>query len=298
MKKRPEVICVGQAVVDCITRGMEEDPNGNGKVRAKSITLNLGGDAVNESFALLEMGRSAGLVCAVGKDLAGSSILSEAAGRGVDVTGVTVSEDLVTPVADILVKMDGSRSSVTSAASTLPGYRPDPAALRGARAVSLASLFRAPLDSADTIRELAAAAKREGALLFADTKIPTFRMMDLEQIADVLPLIDCIFPNETEAAYFSGKHTFPEMADVFLSMGVRRVVIKAGPEGCYAACPEERFSIPALPVPVIDTTGAGDNLVAGYIHASLDGASFREACEAGIASAARSIQHLGASRGA
>ena len=51
-KAAVSVICIGQAVVDCITRGVEGDPLGMGKTRAQSITLNLGGDAVNESFVL------------------------------------------------------------------------------------------------------------------------------------------------------------------------------------------------------------------------------------------------------
>ena len=58
-KTAVSVVCIGQAVVDCITRGVEGDPLGMGKTRAQSITLNLGGDAVNESFVLSSMGRGA-----------------------------------------------------------------------------------------------------------------------------------------------------------------------------------------------------------------------------------------------
>ena len=52
--------------------------------------------------------------------------------------------------------------------------------------------------------------------------------------------------------------------------------------------------LPALKVPVVDTTGAGDNLVAGFMDGLLRGADFRECCEAGLEAAALSIQHLGA----
>ena len=120
----PEVICIGQAVVDCITRGVEDDPLGMGKTRANSITLNLGGDAVNESFVLTSLGRRAGLVCAVGDDLAGRFVANEAERRGLDMSGVTMVPGLVTPVANMFVKLSGSRSSVTSMASLLPGYVP------------------------------------------------------------------------------------------------------------------------------------------------------------------------------
>ena len=84
------------------------------------------------------------------------------------------------------------------------------------------------------------------------------------------------------------------MAERLLAKGIGHVVIKAGEKGCYAASPEDYFSIPALEVPVVDTTGAGDNLMAGFMDALLRGQSFRECCEAGIRTAADSVQHLGA----
>ena len=302
IKAAVSVVCIGQAVVDCITRGVEGDPLGMGKTRAQSITLNLGGDAVNESFVLSSMGRGAALVCAVGDDLAGRFAANEAARRGLETEGVTIVRGLVTPVANMFVKLDGSRSSVTSAASLLPGYTPDPECVRsfvknGAKIVSFASLFRAPLDQPEVVCSLIRAAHESGAIVCADTKIPTFRSMSLNDLAPVLPMIDYIFPNDTEAAFLTGiKGSYEEMAGALLEQGIRHVVIKAGEQGIYAAASEsgERFMIPALKVPVVDTTGAGDNFVAGFMDGLLRGADFRECCEAGLEAAALSIQHLGA----
>ena len=299
---KTEVLCIGQAVVDCITRGAAEDPLGMGKTRADSITLNLGGDAVNESFVLNSLGRRAGLMCAVGDDLAGRFVMDEASRRGVDVSGASMIPRLVTPVANMFVKLDGSRSSVTSAASLLPGYMPDPGFVRtcvknGTKIVSFASLFRAPLDQSEVVCSLVRAAHESGAIVCADTKIPTFRSMSLSDLTPVLPMIDYIFPNDTEAAFLTGiDGSFEEMAAALLEQGIRHVVIKAGEQGIYAADAEngEHFMIPALKVPVVDTTGAGDNLVAGFMDGLLRGADFRECCEAGIRTAAMSIQHLGA----
>ena len=86
------------------------------------------------------------------------------------------------------------------------------------------------------------------------------------------------------------------MADALLSKGIGHVVIKTGEKGCYAACREEQFTLQALRVPVVDTTGAGDNLVAGFLDALLRGENFRSCCEAGIRTAAASVQHLGATQ--
>lgn len=296
------IVCIGQAVVDCITRGVEGDPLGMGKTRAQSITLNLGGDAVNESFVLSSMGRRAALVCAVGDDLAGRFVANEASRRGLETGGVTVVRGLVTPVANMFVKLDGSRSSVTSAASLLPGYTPDPEYVRslvmnGAGIVSFASLFRAPLDQPDVVCRLVGVAHESGAIVCADTKIPTFRSMSLRDLEPVLPMIDYFFPNDTEAAFLTGiDGNYEEMAGALIDKGIRHVVIKAGEQGIFAADAEsgECFMLPALKVPVVDTTGAGDNLVAGFMDGLLRGADFRGCCEAGLEAAALSIQHLGA----
>lgn len=296
------IVCIGQAVVDCITRGVEGDPLGMGKTRAQSITLNLGGDAVNESFVLSSMGRRTALVCAVGDDLAGRFVANEASRRGLETGGVTVVRGLVTPVANMFVKLDGSRSSVTSAASLLPGYTPDPEYVRslvmnGAGIVSFASLFRAPLDQPDVVCRLVRAAHESGAIVCADTKIPTFRSMSLRDLEPVLPMIDYFFPNDTEAAFLTGiDGNYEEMAGALIDKGIRHVVIKAGEQGIFAADAEsgECFMLPALKVPVVDTTGAGDNLVAGFMDGLLRGADFRGCCEAGLEAAALSIQHLGA----
>lgn len=296
------IVCIGQAVVDCITRGVEGDPLGMGKTRAQSITLNLGGDAVNESFVLSSIGRRTALVCAVGDDLAGRFVANEASRRGLETGGVTVVRGLVTPVANMFVKLDGSRSSVTSAASLLPGYTPDPEYVRslvmnGAGIVSFASLFRAPLDQPDVVCRLVRAAHESGAIVCADTKIPTFRSMSLRDLEPVLPMIDYFFPNDTEAAFLTGiDGNYEEMAGALIDKGIRHVVIKAGEQGIFAADAEsgECFMLPALKVPVVDTTGAGDNLVAGFMDGLLRRADFRGCCEAGLEAAALSIQHLGA----
>ena len=244
-------------------------------------------------------------MCAVGDDLAGRFVMNEASRRGLDVTGVSMVPGIATPVANMFVKLDGSRSSVTSAASMLPGYVPSAGyirecVLKGTRVVSFASLFRAPLDQPEVVCELIRAAHESGAIVCADTKIPTFRSMRLEDLSPVLPMIDYIFPNETEAAFLSGIEESSgdcgKMADALLSKGIGHVVIKTGEKGCYAACREEHFTLPALQVPVVDTTGAGDNLVAGFIDALLRGENFRSCCEAGIRTAAASVQHLGATQ--
>ena len=78
-------------------------------------------------------------------------------------------------------------------------------------------------------------------------------------------MIDYMTPNEDEAKYFTGKDTPDEMADVFLDCGVRNVIIKLGANGCLLKNRNERIRLSGYAVNAIDTTGAGDNFLAGFV---------------------------------
>ena len=57
----------------------------------------------------------------------------------------------------------------------------------------------------------------------------------------------------------------------FLSLGAREACITLGEEGCFVANAKERLFLPARPIAVKDTTGAGDAFWSGYLTAWLDG---------------------------
>ena len=291
-----DVICAGQAVLDCITRGKEKEPYKPNVYRADTIRLHPGGDAVNESMALAGLGVRAAAVCGLGNDVAGNLLVDALNRAGVD-TGRVCRAPIDTPIANLQVAVDGSRVSINSNATRLEGFRIDPALVKGARVVSLASLFRPPLLDPDVIRALIRTAKADGAVVCCDTKLPLGKPVTLDELRDVLPLIDYIFPNEKEAAFYTGETDCAEMARAIHARGVRNVVVKAGPDGCYICGEGEAAHLPAVPVPdVVDTTGAGDNFVAGFIAGILRGDGLRACAEAGLRQAARSITHTGGGR--
>ena len=290
---KPEVICIGQAVVDCIVKGAQAW-EGLPAARAESITLSIGGDAVNESIAITQLGHSAAPMIAVGEDIAGDILRKEIRKHGVVTDLIRVMpEPFATPVANLIVDEGGGRRSLNAPATRLEGYAPDAAQIRGAKVVSLASLCRAPFDSAEKILSIAKAAKESGAVVCADMKLPTFETLSMEDLAPALPYIDYIFPNEKEAAYYTREDDYRNMAERFAERGVGAVIIKAGPEGCRALSGGDYYELPALPVEAVDTTGAGDHFVAGFIAGLLEEKSFGDCLLQGRAVATESIQYPG-----
>ncbi len=292
MEQQDFAVCLGQALVDCITRG--KHPHKPNVYRADSIALAVGGDAVNEASALVKLGYQAKLVCGLGNDAAGSLVYRSAVERGIDVNNVTISNDLTTPIANLMVEADGSRISYNSPATLLEGYLPNAKCFKGAKVVSFASLFRAPLDQKDVVISLIKEAKEAGAIVCCDSKIPTYRQIDLKDIAEVLPLIDYFFPNENEARLFSGENDYEKMAAKIKAMGVKNVIVKTGAKGCVVCGEDGCFSKPALPVEVIDTTGAGDNFAAGFMAGLLEDRDLQTCVDFGLKQAAVSLTHMGA----
>ncbi|MBQ9188374.1 MAG: carbohydrate kinase family protein [Clostridia bacterium] len=276
--ERLDILAVGTALVDSIIKGFDPKPVSASGYRAASGSLNAGGEAVNEAIAAAKLGMQTGILCSLGVDAAGDMLMDVLHRGGVDTSRVLRDEAHPTPVTTMFVHDDGTRKSITNGAHRY-NFRPDHHLdrLTGARAVILGSLFRAPFDDPDVVLTVAKTVKAEGALLVADTKLPNFTPLTLDDLRDMLPLIDYITPNEDEAKFYTGQTEPEAMAEVFLEAGVKNVILKLGAKGCYFRNKTEKFALPALPIRAVDATGAGDNFVAGFTAALLWGSDHETA---------------------
>ena len=276
MSVKYDLICIGMALMDSLIRGFNPVPVSASGYLASSGTLSAGGEAVNQSSAAAKLGLRTGILCALGKDAAGDLVREALRQSGVDTNLIVSSE--ATPVTTMFIHADGTRKSITNTAHRF-NFHPEKYAsvLAETRAVSLGSLFRAPFDDPEIIGAVLRAAKQAGGLVLADTKLPNLRVLTLQDLRDSLPMIDFITPNEDEAKYFTGKENPEDMADVFLDLGVRNVIIKLGGKGCFLKNAEKSLLLPAEKVRAIDATGAGDCFAAGFISELLRGESTEHA---------------------
>ncbi len=84
-----------------------------------------------------------------------------------------------------------------------------------------------------------------------------------------------------------------------MEMGVKHPVIKCGAKGCVIGVDREKIiKVPAYsPVNCIDTTGAGDCFVAGFIWALSEGYDIEECGKFANATASVCVEKLGATEG-
>jgi fructoselysine 6-kinase len=87
-----------------------------------------------------------------------------------------------------------------------------------------------------------------------------------------------------------------EIAGHAVHGGARLCMVTCGAGGSVAHDGRHWWRTPSLGVRAVDTTGAGDSYIAGFLQARLAGADVPQAMSAGTASAALTCTHRGAWR--
>lgn len=272
-----DIVYIGTSLVDVIVQGFDHKPVSASGFRAESCSINVGGEAVNGVITAAKLGARASVLCHLGRDLEGDMVVSALEKYGVS-TNCIVRDEHPTPVTTMLVDADGSRKSITNLAHK-HNFHPEMYldCLKGAKAVVLGSLFRAPFDDPAIVKAVVEYAHENGILVFADTKIPNFAKITLDDLKDSLPYIDYITPNEDEGRFFTGETEPEKMANVFLEKGVKNVIVKLGGKGCLFKNSEQTIRLDAYDINAVDTTGAGDNLLAGFVCEILRGKNIEDA---------------------
>jgi sugar/nucleoside kinase (ribokinase family) len=250
------IISFGDLVLDVIVR--LEQPLAPSADATSRITLRPGGQGANVAAWVAELGGRARFVGKRADDDAGRLSASRLAAYGVEIagpveaTGSGVIVSLVTP--------DGDRS-MCSDRGIAPDFRPDeldPAWLSGCDHLHVSgyALLREPIrDAALRAIELArAGGARVSVDLSSWSAIRDFGPRAFRAlITEIAP--DVVFANEDEDEIVGG------------SVDGVAWILKRGPAGCSFAGDER----PALPVAeVVDSTGAGDALAAGWIVGGAD----------------------------
>jgi 2-dehydro-3-deoxygluconokinase len=80
-----------------------------------------------------------------------------------------------------------------------------------------------------------------------------------------------VFAGADEAELLVGAGSPDQLAARIADLGPTQAIVKLGEDGCVASIDGEALSVPAEKITPLDTVGAGDAFVAGYLVALLDG---------------------------
>jgi ribokinase len=234
------------------------------------------------------------LLGTAGRDSFGDYVLGQLAAAGVDTGGLRRSE-AATAATVVLVRSGGERLFLHRiGCGAEVDISPDELVREcaGFAHYHLASPFGLPL-LRPRQPELLRRAREAGLTTSIDTHWDSSGLW-LEDLAPCLPHTDILFANEDEAHMLAGDG---DPGVVLRGAGARAVVVKLGARGCAVFTEEGEVRCPAYEVPAVDTTGAGDCFVGGFLAALAKGADYAAAARFANAVAALSIQRLGAVEG-
>lgn len=234
---RFDVAVVGSANLDLVATTARHPAPGE-TVLGHSYAEYAGGKGLNQAIAASRAGATVAFVGAVGTDAAGEHLLAVAAADGLDVAGVHRRTDQPTGRALIVVDDDAENSIVV-----VPGAN---ATVDGS-GVPSAHVTVAQLEvPVEAVTRAFASARAAGGRTVLNPSPATDLPMSL------LAACDVVVPNEHELELLGG-------VDRLLGAGVGVVVVTRGAQGVVVHHADgRRLEVPAVPVEVVDTTGAGD----------------------------------------
>lgn len=291
-----KVVCLGFSVVDIVAAGVDLDRLAQGDTMADSIALAAGGDALNQACALAGLGSPVSIMTLVGEDAFGRLLLDALARHGVECGGVTVSAAHATSASVVCVLPNAQRHILSHKGGTVRDYALSHIDLnaigKDTGVLSFGSIGASHRLVGRDLARVFERAKQVGAVVVADA-IADMGPNTLAHIAPALPLVDWFVPSYEEAACFTGLSSPAEIIPALQSLGIGRVVVKMGREGCVYMANGEIRRVPAFAVQAVDTTGAGDSFVAGFVHALTRDYPLEKALEYASAAAAISVGGAG-----
>jgi sugar/nucleoside kinase (ribokinase family) len=271
------IATLGDVVLDVVVLLAEPLAPG-GDVRA-SNRAGAGGQAANVAAWAAALGAESRCIAKRGDDPAGELVAQQLAAHGVELVG-PVAEGATGVVVSIVREGDRSLASDRGIAPSFVPEELDAAWLEcDALHLSGYALLRPPI--AATALRAARLAREHGARVSVDvaawTEIRSYGPVQFRELLDELAP-DVLFATEAEWELLGGAYLTAPLG-----------VLKRGARGCTVFSEDAKLDFAAVDTEVLDPTGAGDALAAGFLL----GGSLEEAARRGLDAAARCVATVG-----
>ena len=249
---------IGSTNVDLLYFGLEKLPNEGEEIYSKDFSLQLGGGVPATLINLARLGIPSKIATELGRDMFSLFATGEFEKAGVKPLNLYKGQDMplnvtsamITPRDRTFISYGNGNVQATDKALD-EAYK----MCHGAKIVIMQCGGFLPV-----YKRL----KEEGTILVFDCGWD--ENMSLEAYQKYLDIADYYTPNQKEALKITGTDT-PEKAAKILSNYFDNVVVKLDKDGCLGMQSGNSFITPtAMNVECLDSTGAGDAFLAGFIY--------------------------------
>ena len=269
MSDQPNVVVLGSANLDIVVPVPHHPATGETVLGGHHDRIP-GGKGANQAVAAARLGARVAMVGRVGSDDAGGTLRAALQGAGVDCRHLAVDGQAASGLALIGVDRSGDNTIIVS-----PGANdrvgPDDVAA-AAPFLASAAVTLVQLEVPAMAVEAAAAASGGKVVL---NPAPASLLS-----AALLERVDVLVPNRIELAQLAGSAEadgLTAVEEMARGLPVPTVVVTLGADGAILVSGGDALFLPAPPVEVVDTTGAGDAFCGAIAEALARGVAIDEA---------------------
>lgn len=291
-----KILCVGLMVCDVLVKPVSGELFSKDHTMVDALELSVGGDAFNVASNLKALGVESRLVSAVGKDRIGRFVRETLEDMGLETDGIMDSE-MPTAATVVMISANGERHFAAKRGASQYLHCDDvpDALLEACDLLYIGSACGIDGLDGEEMQRLVRRARQHGMQVALDvTGEPAPEHM--QWLRPVLENTSYFLPSDYEAMTLSNQHSAVDAARVFQSCGVEHVIVKCGVDGAVYLDKKGRLEhFSAEHVDVVDTTGAGDAFVAGFLASLSRGYDVSDSIRIATRTGAACIQSVGAS---
>lgn len=285
-----KIVVIGSSNTDLIAT-VKNFPTAGETIVGNSFLQVMGGKGANQAVAAHKMGGNVKFITCLGNDANGQNAIKYYKETGLDISSSLIVEDVSSGTAIILVDEMGENCIViTPGANKMlsPAYIHE--IENDIEACDMVVLqMEVPYDTVKAVCEIAHKNHKKVMLNVAPA---------CQLDSDIMPQIDILVVNETEAETISGEKIdvvgIEAVVDSLLANGPGTVVLTLGKKGCLLKNEQVIYHIPAFKVVALDSTAAGDTFC-GALAAELGrGHDWEEALRFATAASAICVTRMGA----
>lgn len=265
--KKFDIISFGEALIDFTDIGIGE----NGM---KIFEQNPGGAPANVACACAKLGIKTAFMGKVGRDMHGDFLVETFKKYDVDTTCISRDNKAFTTLAFVSLDKNGERSfsfsRFGSADVNIQKEDIDFSAIKSSKVFHFGSLSLTDEPSKSTVLDCVKFARENGVLVSYD---PNYRPLlwkseddACREMKSVLNMVDIIKISDEEIKLICDTDDLNVAAAFLHSKGIKIVLITLGSKGAFVSIGNEGDIIPTKVSKVVDTTGAGDSFLGGFLY--------------------------------
>jgi sugar/nucleoside kinase (ribokinase family) len=278
------ITVAGTLVADLVIGPVGKWPGPGKSADIDYIEIVAGGAVANTGMALARLGVPVSACAAVGTDNLGA-IIKDFVNRWATRNAIRVIPSRRTTASIVAISKDRDRSFLTAAGACdqfqFTAEEVESEVSFGSRALHIGYTMLLPGLDGEPLKNVMRAAGKLGVLTSLD--VTYYENRPWADLLKLMPEIDVFCPSLSEARLITGESDPAKAARALVQAGVRQfVAVTNGEHGVLVeVVGAGQDFIPALPVQVINTTGAGDAFIAGVLAAWYRGLPWWSAARVG-----------------